>query len=244
MPFRHEFACLWCGQDWTVRSDDDLEGWAALCPDCLGKADDNGFLRSRLRTALRDRASAAMPGDAAAPPGPGRSCRVPAPNPIEPAYDDWYLRRGRFSRGPLHDGPWSMELDEATRWLDGVPISGTIVELAAGTGWWSTLLAEKGELWAYDASGSALEAARQRLVAHGLLAHLHQRDPLLPADKQVDIVVSAYLLAGASTAVELRARVDIVRGWLKPGGTFVFLDAQSDLGGRSRGRAGGPDVAT
>ena len=59
MPFRRRFDCLWCGQTWETRSEGDLEGWAALCPTCLGRADENGFLRGRLRTALSDRAAAA-----------------------------------------------------------------------------------------------------------------------------------------------------------------------------------------
>ena len=75
-------------------------------------------------------------------------------------YDDWYLRRGRYSRGPIHDAAWNAELDGAGAWLDGLPISGEIVELAAGTGWWSPLLASKGELWLYDAAEAPLELAR------------------------------------------------------------------------------------
>lgn len=231
MPFRRRFACLWCGTDWQVRSDDDLEGWAALCPDCLGQADHNGFLRSRLRIALRERARAAAPVADSVPAAASAPVVSPAATAApEPAHDEWYLRQGRFSRGPLHDGPWAMELDEVTRWLDSVPISGTIVELAAGTGWWSTLLAEKGELWIYDASDAALEAARKRLMAHGLLAHLHQRDVLAPADKQVDVVVAAYLLTGAANTADLHARIAVVRGWLKPGGTFAFVDAKAHAG--------------
>ena len=42
MPFRRRFDCLWCGQTWEARAESDLEGWAALCPECLGKADENG----------------------------------------------------------------------------------------------------------------------------------------------------------------------------------------------------------
>jgi SAM-dependent methyltransferase len=215
MPFRRDFDCLWCGRPWEVRSDDDLEGWTALCPECLGKADDNGFLRSRLRAGLRERAAVASAASPAA---------------IETTlatHDDWYLRQGRFSRGPVYDEPWSMELDEATRWLDAVPMSGVIVELGCGSGWWSALLAGKGELWLYDADGAALDAARKRLMAHGLLAHLHQRDPLAAADKSVDVVFGAYLLGGAATDAQLDARVAAARTWLKPGGSFAFIEAQS-----------------
>lgn len=216
MPFRPSFDCLWCGRAWDVRSDDDLEGWAALCPDCLGKAGDNGFLRGRVRTALRDRSAAATP-----------SVSAPAPGD----WEDWYLRRGRFSRGPVHDGPWSMELDEATRRLDGVPMSGVIVELGAGMGWWTALLAEKGELWLYDSDGASLDAARKRLMAHGLLAHLHQRDVLGTPDKSVDVVFAAYLLSSARTSAELDARLAAAVAWLKPGGTFVFIEAGPGAGG-------------
>lgn len=59
MPFRRTFDCLWCGTSHSVREPDDLAGWAHLCPACLGRAGDNGFLRMRLRTALAERASAA-----------------------------------------------------------------------------------------------------------------------------------------------------------------------------------------
>mgnify|MGYP001819262956 CR=1 FL=1 len=213
MPFRRRFDCLWCGREWGTRSDDDLEGWAALCPDCLARADENGFLRGRLRTALRDRAAAAAAAAAGAEGPPGD-------------WEDWYLRRGSYARGPIHDGPWTMELDEVTRWVDGLGLQGTLVELGAGMGWWTGLLAEKGELWVYDSDGASLDAARTRLMAHGLLAHLHERDPLARPDKMVDVVFAAYLLGGAPSEEALDARLASVTRWLKPGGSFVFVEAQ------------------
>jgi hypothetical protein len=224
MPFRRHFDCLWCGQTWSTGSDDDLEGWAVLCPECLGVADDNGFLRNRLRTALRDRAAAADAArdEVARPPGD---------------WEDWYLRRGRYTRGPIHDGPWSMELDEVTRWVDGLGLSGTLVELGAGMGWWAGLLAEKGELWVYDSDRASLDAARTRLMAHGLLAHLHEREPTAPPDKAVDVVFAAYLLGDASSPEALDARLSTISAWLEPGGSFVFVEAQGS------GAIDGPDGA-
>ncbi len=160
MPFRATFDCLWCGAAHTCRAADDLEGWAQLCPDCVGKAGDNGFLRFRLRQALTERGAdrdvSGEPAQAAAPaPMPeeqargtpavaGRSAERDAEAELlayyearAPEYDDWYLRRGRYSRGPIGDMAWQADLDAATMWLDGLPMSGEIVELAAGTGWWS-----------------------------------------------------------------------------------------------------------
>lgn len=55
MPFRAAFQCLWCGRTHRARSVSDLEGWALLCPECLGRAGENSFLRFRLKQALADR---------------------------------------------------------------------------------------------------------------------------------------------------------------------------------------------
>lgn len=59
MPFRAAFDCLWCGRRHAVRGPADIEGYALLCPDCLGKAGSNGFLRARLHAALQERAATA-----------------------------------------------------------------------------------------------------------------------------------------------------------------------------------------
>ena len=188
MSYRATFDCLWCGDAWTTRGPNDLEGWALLCPSCLGKAGSNPFLKGRLRHALADRvgasqavaaaAMASVPGHAEphvrqpeAPPAPGTPPRYTA------FPDDWFLRRGPFERGAIHDAAWAAELDMVTRWLDGLPIGGRIVEPAAGVGFFSPLLAEKGELSAYDADAAALDRARDRLLAHRLRAHLHVADP-------------------------------------------------------------------
>jgi ubiquinone/menaquinone biosynthesis C-methylase UbiE len=245
---RATFACLWCGRSWTTRAPDDLEGYAQLCPDCLGKAGDNEFLRFRLRAALEARAAAATRGrPSPAPPRrtpatPATPATSPAPRPAggdemaayyaarAAEYDDWYLRRGRYERGPIHDAAWNAELDAAGRWLDGLPIRGRIVELAAGTGWWSPLLADKGELWMSDVNAAPLERARDRLLAHGLRAHIHVRDawaepesPPAPADA---------LFAGFWLSHVERARtpafLDLASRWLAPGGRLALIDSLPD----------------
>jgi SAM-dependent methyltransferase len=243
VPFRATFDCLWCGAAHATRGPDDLEGWAQLCPDCVGKAGDNGFLRFRLRQALTER-GAAKSGVAvgtAATEAPALATPEPLPDPAPdrdaemlayyearaPEYDDWYLRRGRYERGPVHDAAWNAELDIAGRWLDALPISGEIVELAAGTGWWSPLLASKGVLSLYDGAQAPLERARERLVAHRLRAHLHVRDAWAAPDRTVDAVFTGFWLSHVP-----RARLDeflaVVRSWLKPGGTFAFIDSMAD----------------
>ncbi|MGH2475004.1 MAG: class I SAM-dependent methyltransferase [Candidatus Limnocylindrales bacterium] len=237
MPFLASFSCLWCGAAHTTRSADDLEGWAQLCPDCVGKAGDNGFLRFRLRQALTERSAAAAPvAPRSAVEAP---TSTPAPTPDidqtmvdyyearAPEYDDWYLRRGRYARGAIHDAAWNAELDAAGMWLDGLTWSGDIVELAAGTGWWSPLLASRGELSLYDTSPAALERARERLVAHGLRAHLHVRDAWTEPDRAVDGLFLGFWLSHVP-----RHRLDdflaLAYRWLKPGGRIAFIDSLAD----------------
>ena len=249
MPFRATFDCLWCGSPWSTRGPDDLEGYAQLCPDCVGRAGDNTFLRFRLKAAIDERARATTsapvmtaPGSPGAPrreaPAAPRSTAAPDPDGLAAEmiayyearageYDDWYLRRGRYAHGPVHDQAWNAELDAATLWLDSLPLSGEIVELAAGTGWWSPLLASKGELSIYDAAEAPLDRARERLLAHGLRAHIHVRDAWTEPDRAVDAVFAGFWLSHVPRA-RLGLFLALVRRWLKPGGTFAFVDSRAD----------------
>jgi demethylmenaquinone methyltransferase/2-methoxy-6-polyprenyl-1,4-benzoquinol methylase len=144
-----------------------------------------------------------------------------------PEYDDWYLRRGRYARGAIHDAAWNAELDAAGRWLDALPWAGEIVELAAGTGWWSPLLASRGELSLYDASPAALDRARERLLAHGLRAHLHVRDAWAEPDRQVDGLFLGFWLSHVPRA-RLSEFLALARRWLMPGGRIAFIDSLAD----------------
>jgi demethylmenaquinone methyltransferase/2-methoxy-6-polyprenyl-1,4-benzoquinol methylase len=244
--FHASFNCLWCGRPHRTRGDEDLEGWAMLCPDCVGRAQDNEFLRFRLRDGLKRRAAATSrhaPVGAqldANGEGPGATRETDETGPDEtdetlrryyaaraPEYDNWYLRRGRYSHGVIADAAWNAELDAATQWLDALPISGEIVELAAGTGWWSPLLASKGQLSLYDAVEEPLDRARDRLLAHGLAAHIHVRDAWAPPDRQVDALFCGFWLSHVERQ-RLNDFLAICRAWLKPGGLFCFIDSRRD----------------
>ena len=219
--FHARFDCLWCGSPHSTRTRDDLEGWAQLCSSCVGKAQDNEFLRYRLRAGMQARAVAAK----------------------RTSDDDAMLREYYAARAPeydeLYSGSWFppveqalflSDVDAAALWLDGLPIAGEIVELAAGTGWWSTLLSAKGQLSLYDVSDEVLSVARQRLMAHGMRAHIHIRDAWAEPDRQVDA-----LFCGGWLSHVPRARLDeflgICRRWLKTGGTFAFIDEAATWGG-------------
>jgi demethylmenaquinone methyltransferase/2-methoxy-6-polyprenyl-1,4-benzoquinol methylase len=221
--FQPKFNCLWCGRPHTTRSTDDLGGYALLCPDCIGRAQDNEFLRFRLREGLRKRAQAQAEPQARDLDKEMRDYYAARAD----EYDDWYLRRGRYSHGVLADMAWQTDLDLATVWLDQLPLHGEIVELAAGTGWWSPLLAQKGTLWLYDAVEKPLDRARQRLVAHGLAAHIHVRDAWTEPERQVDALFCGFWLSHVPRS-RLVDFLGICHRWLKPGGLLAFIDSRRD----------------
>lgn len=251
MSFRPAFDCLWCGVHHSVADRDDLAGWAQLCPDCVGRAGENTFIRFRVRAALeaRGRAGAAVRRAAGAgvpdatdateaTVGDAQVGPLPAAGGLDPEmvayyearageYDDWYLRRDRYAHGPIEDTAWAAELDRATLWVDGLPWHGEIVELAAGTGWWSPLLASHGRLSCYDAAAAPLERARERLLAHGLRAHLHVRDAWAEPDRAVDGLFAGFWLSHVERAA-LPAFLALARRWLRPGGLFAFVDSRPD----------------
>lgn len=260
MPFLASFTCLWCGAAHATRGPDDLEGWAQLCPDCLGRAGENPFLRFRFRDALAERAAAGKRAAAGrggaiavaeAPTPPGSA---PAAGDLDPTmvayyearageYDDWYLRRGRYSHGPIDDMAWRSDLDTAGRWLDELELGGRIVELATGTGWWSPLLAGRGELWCYDAAEAPLELARQRLVAHDLRAHLHVRDAWAEPEFAADALFMGFWLSHVPRP-RLGAFLALARRWLVPGGRIAFIDSRHDPSSSAIDHRPGPDVTT
>lgn len=229
MTFQREFNCLWCGRLHRTRSDSDLEGYALLCPDCVGRAGENEFLRFRLREGLRIRGEAEAGSSVAVAPArtADEELRVYYAQRAG-EYDDWFLRKGRYSRGAIADTAWAADMDTATLWLDAQPLKGEIVELAAGTGWWSPLLAQKAStLWLYDINEEPLEFARQRLVAHGLAAHIHVRDAWAEPDRQVDGLFCGFWLSHVPRA-RLGDFLALCRRWLKPGGRMAFIDSRRD----------------
>ena len=115
----------------------------------------------------------------------------------------------------------------ATEWLGALSFHGRIVEIAAGTGWWSPLLARKGRLTLYDAAAEPLEVAQARLAAAGLAAEFEVRDAWAAPVRSVDGVFTGFWMSHVE-----RSRLDeflrLCARWLAPGGLIAFVDSRPD----------------
>ena len=235
------FSCSWCGLAVRATAADDLSAWTLLCASCLERAPGQPYLRAKLREGLRRRAEGGAPPIgiplAPAPIERGRadapeagSTGVPArlgllPPPQHPdALEAWYLNRTPYDRGPLGGATWQGELDRAVLWLDALAFDGRAVELGAGIGFWTVLLASRGETSAYDPREDRLERARRRLIAHGLTAHLHPRAlDAGPEGAPAGLVLLPFVLS--QLAAEPRRRmVEVAHAWLAPGGRLAVID--------------------
>jgi SAM-dependent methyltransferase len=81
-------------------------------------------------------------------------------------YDDSYQRTGTHDGGPDANASWRADLARLASAFEKVPLGGDIVELAAGTGFWTERLVTRARsLHAIDGSAETLAVNRQRLGA-------------------------------------------------------------------------------
>ena len=64
-------------------------------------------------------------------------------------FEDWYRRRGTYQHGPEADAAWNRELGEMDAFIEPLR-DRTVLEVAAGTGWWTRRLAPRNRVIATD----------------------------------------------------------------------------------------------
>jgi ubiquinone/menaquinone biosynthesis C-methylase UbiE len=89
-------------------------------------------------------------------------------------YDDWYRHINLYA-DPEHDAAWQAEMAQMTEWVRGFG-RGRLLEIAAGTGWWTRYLARNAQVTTLDYAPAMIEALRARLRAEGAGAHLTRGD--------------------------------------------------------------------
>lgn len=146
-------------------------------------------------------------------------------------YDEWFLRKGRYDRGPELNERWFAEVEEVRGRLAavqaGLPRRHDVLELACGTGLWTERIVAKAQtLTAVDASPEVIALNRERLRDSGRegrieyeVADLFGWKPARP----YDLVFFGFWLSHVP-----RERFDdfwrLVGDALAPGGRVFFID--------------------
>lgn len=142
-------------------------------------------------------------------------------------YDEWWDRRGRYDRGPDANARWFAEVADVCSVFDRLPLDGHVLELAAGTGYWTELLARRARhVTVLDGAAEMLERNRVRL---GDLAHRvehHQVDLFTwEPEQRYDALVFCFWISHVP-AERLLAFLQTCRCALGPDATMFFLDGR------------------
>jgi SAM-dependent methyltransferase len=136
-----------------------------------------------------------------------------------PEYDDWWYRRGRYEAEPDALARWQADVAEAEAALDTFAPSGSVLELAAGTGIWTRRLVRLADrVVAVDANAEtlALNTSAAELVRADVFAWQ-------PAER-FDLVFFSFWLSHVP-----EERFDefwsLVRAAVLPGGRVFLIDS-------------------
>jgi SAM-dependent methyltransferase len=150
-------------------------------------------------------------------------------------YDDWFLRRGRYDRGPELNNLWHAEAEQARQALRAAvsasKSAGRVLELACGTGLWTEqLLPYADAITAVDAAPEVLEINRARIAGQPGAERVRyiQADIFawLPPE-QYDAVFFGFWLSHVPPE-RFDAFWQSVRAALAPGGRVFFVDSRFD----------------
>jgi demethylmenaquinone methyltransferase/2-methoxy-6-polyprenyl-1,4-benzoquinol methylase len=139
-------------------------------------------------------------------------------------YDEWYRREGRFAGRP-----------DAERWHAEVALlrarvaafgHGRLLEVAAGTGWWTQHLVRRAAVVALDYAPAMLAQLGARLQAQGLRAERVRADAYaLPlASSSFDCCFFGFWLSHVPYA-RLADFLGEVRRVVRPGGQVLVVDS-------------------
>jgi SAM-dependent methyltransferase len=138
-------------------------------------------------------------------------------------YDDWWLRRGRYDRGPEANARWFAEISTVEAALNRFGPAGDVLELACGTGQWTRRLVPYARrVTALDLSPEVLEINRARLdsaTVEYVEADLFAWEP----DRAYDVCVFSFWISHVPEE-RFRAFWEKVKRALAPDGRVFFID--------------------
>lgn len=154
-----------------------------------------------------------------------------------PEYDEWWQRLGRYDRGPEATANWQRDITEVERSLDTAQLSGNILELASGTGWWTERLARRATtLTCLDASPETIAINRRRIEAAGLPIPEYRQVDLFAwePDTQYDAIFFSFWLSHVPED-RFDAFWAAVAKALRPGGRVFLIDSAPEEMSRAIG---------
>jgi SAM-dependent methyltransferase len=142
-------------------------------------------------------------------------------------YDQWWLRQGRYDRGPAQKAQWFAEVSEVQAALVAFRPEGRILELACGTGIWTEqLLPFADELTAIDGSREMLAINAGRLgsaLVRYIEADLFRWRPA--AEDRFDTIFFGFWLSHVPPE-RFAEFWNLVDSCLAPHGRVFFLDSR------------------
>ncbi len=158
-----------------------------------------------------------------------------------PEYNEWWLRQGRYDRGPAINAQWFAEIQTVLADLDAFPLGGDVLELAPGTGnWTERLLATADTITAVDASQEMIDINRARVQSDRvtyILADLFAWEP----DHQYDAVFFGFWISHVPLE-RMDAFLQKVRQSLRKGGKLFFIDSLQESSSGSPAHQAGSTV--
>jgi SAM-dependent methyltransferase len=147
-----------------------------------------------------------------------------------PEYDAWWNRLGRYDRGPDVNARWFAQTAELERALARFRPHGDILELACGTGLWTSILASHARhLTAVDAAAEMIAQNRSRLGAAAVEYVEADLFEWQPQPDAYDLCFFAFWLSHVPES-RFEAFWRMVGTALRPGGRVFFIDSdRSDL---------------
>jgi demethylmenaquinone methyltransferase/2-methoxy-6-polyprenyl-1,4-benzoquinol methylase len=150
-----------------------------------------------------------------------------------PEYDEWFLREGRYDRGPEHRAAWFGELAIVETALRESVRERDVLELACGTGLWTRHLAKDNRrVVAIDASPEAIAINRRRMPSNNVEYTVADIFSWAPTTT-FDAVFFGFWLSHVPPG-QFDPFWTMVRTALKPGGRAFFVDSLQDQSSTAR----------
>ena len=152
-------------------------------------------------------------------------------------YDEWFLRSGRYDRGPEHRSAWQTEVALVEQALRGHLAGDRVLELACGTGLWTRqLIPLFRHVTAVDASPEVIEINRRRNESGAVEFEVADLFAWNPPAGEFDAVFFGFWLSHVP-ADRFDAFWAMVRSALRPAGRVFWVDSLAEPTSMARDHA-------